>query len=164
MASILQFSYIFVAFIVLGVWASQTTAARTLYDTSMLEKHEQWMALHGRVYVDAAERERRFTIFKKNVQYIESINNAGRPYKLSVNGFADLTNEEFKASRNGYKSPFYSKATPFKYENVTVVPSSMDWRKKGAVTPIKDQGQCGKTSLFIIKISKLYKRFFSSCN
>ncbi|CAK9182418.1 unnamed protein product [Ilex paraguariensis] len=41
------------------------------------------------------------------------------------------------------------KATSFKYENVTVVPASMDWRKKGAVTPIKDQGQCGKESSFI---------------
>jgi C1A family cysteine protease len=36
------------------------------------------------------------------------------------------------------------KVTSFKYENVTVVPATMDWRKKGVITPIKDQGQCGK--------------------
>ncbi|KAF6158828.1 hypothetical protein GIB67_012471 [Kingdonia uniflora] len=141
-----QFSCVIL--IILGLWVSHSVS-RTLHDdASMLEKHEQWITLHGRVYKDAAEKERRFVIFKENVKLIESHNSVGDHwYKLSVNEFADQTNEEFKATRNGYKSlASLGKTlltTSFKYENVTAVPSSMDWRKKGAVTPVKDQGQCG---------------------
>ena len=106
------------------------------------------MAKYAKVYRDAAEKEKRFLIFKDNVEFIESCNAGGsKPYKLSINHLADLTNEEFKASRNGYKRSNglrITAQTPFKYENVTDVPSAVDWRQKGAVTPIKDQGQCGK--------------------
>ncbi|KAK9132073.1 hypothetical protein Scep_011601 [Stephania cephalantha] len=118
-------------------------------ESSMLKRHEQWMALHGRKYKDVVEKEKRFNVFKENVKYIEQFNKAGnQPYKLSVNEFADLTNEEFKATRNGYKGlcleDKLARATSsFKYENVSAVPSTMDWRKKGVVTPVKDQGQCG---------------------
>lgn len=148
MASTSQWQFMCAALFILAIWASQAMS-RTLHETStMSERHEQWMARYGRVYDDIAEKEKRLEIFKANVEYIESINSAAeRPYKLSVNEFADQTNEEFTASRNGYKRSSKSKSlveeVSFRYENVTAVPSTMDWRKKGAVTPIKDQGQCG---------------------
>ncbi|KAF7822926.1 senescence-specific cysteine protease SAG39-like [Senna tora] len=122
---------------------------RTLQDaSSMYERHEQWMGEYGRVYKDSNEKEMRYKIFKQNVERIEAFNNnAGKnqPYKLGINQFADLTNEEFRASRNRFKGHMCSsitKTTTFKYGNVNV-PSTIDWRQKGAVTPIKNQGQCG---------------------
>ncbi|KAK9150490.1 hypothetical protein Syun_008799 [Stephania yunnanensis] len=125
-------------------------------EITMLARHEQWMYLHGRVYKDATEKEKRFNVFKENVKYIEQFNKGGNhPYKLSVNEFADLTNEEFKATRNGYKGLCLedklarATASTFKYENVSAVPSTVDWRKKGVVTPVKDQGQCGMIKLII---------------
>ncbi|KAA8515140.1 hypothetical protein F0562_018319 [Nyssa sinensis] len=146
MALTLNWKLSFAALFILGMWASQATS-RSLHQLSMSERHQQWMALYGRVYKDDAEKEMRFQIFNDNVEFIESFNSAGtRPYKLSINAFADLTNEEFRATRNGYKmssNPKSAKLTSFRYQNVTAVPSSMDWRKKGAVTAIKDQGQCG---------------------
>ncbi|KAI3456170.1 hypothetical protein Pfo_012833 [Paulownia fortunei] len=136
---------IFAALFLLEIWASQATA-RTFPDASMVERHGQWMTQYGRTYKNEAEKAKRFKIFTENVEYIESFNDAGtRPYKLAINKFADLTNEEFRA-RNGYKlgsHPKSSKVSSFRYANVTAVPSSMDWRKKGAVTGVKDQGQCG---------------------
>ncbi|RVX09415.1 Senescence-specific cysteine protease SAG39 [Vitis vinifera] len=105
---------------------------------------------YGRVYKDAGEKSKHYKIFKDNVARIESFNKAmDKSYKLSINEFADLTNEEFRASRNRFKAHICStEATSFKYEHVTAVPSTVDWRKKGAVTPIKDQGQCGSCWAF----------------
>ncbi|GMP73862.1 hypothetical protein CsSME_00031463 [Camellia sinensis var. sinensis] len=115
----------------------------------MLEMHEQWMARHGRIYKDVEEKNTRFQVFKDNVQHINAFNEGvDRAYKLHVNQFADLTDEEFRASRTGYKKQptkvtSISKPTSFRYANVTDVPPTIDWREKGAVTPVKNQGQCG---------------------
>lgn len=125
-------------------------AARSLNEasmTSMTETHDQWMTRYGRVYKNDEEKNRRATIFEENLNYIQTFNKANyKPYKLAVNEFADLTNEEFTTSRNKFKSHVCATSTNvFRYENISAVPASMDWRKKGAVSPIKDQGQCGKS-------------------
>lgn len=153
-------SFVVVAFMMVAMFAImayQAMSSRALHEEeaaasnsmSMRERHEAWMALFGRTYKDAAEKEKRFMIFKENVEFINSFNSAGknRSYTLGVNQFADITPDELKAFHSGYSmaaSIPWSETASFKYENATEVPSSsVDWREKGAVTEVKNQGSCG---------------------
>ncbi|TKV91310.1 hypothetical protein SEVIR_9G087500v4 [Setaria viridis] len=118
---------------------------------AMALRHEAWMAEHGRAYKDEAEKARRLEIFRANARLIDSLNAAGKHgHRLVTNRFADLTDEEFRAARTGYRRPAAPAAGShgggrFRYENVSLAdaPQSVDWRAMGAVTGVKDQGDCG---------------------
>ncbi|XP_048447261.1 senescence-specific cysteine protease SAG12-like [Pyrus x bretschneideri] len=134
--------------VTLGTLASEATS-RTLYQASIAAKHEQWMKKHGRVYQDSAEKERRFQIFKNNVEFVEKFNSEGNmTYSLHINRFSDMTYDEFLRDYTGYKQPTESTsstAASFTYENLSLadVPQNIDWRENGAVSPVKFQGSCG---------------------
>merc|ERR1711915_514220 len=89
-------------------------------------------------------------IFLNNVQKIEEHNQkfeAGEvSFKLGVNQFADLMASEFRASQLGFKRPEEQKSGAsgmFVADAGVELPSTVDWRKKGVVSKVKDQGQCG---------------------
>ncbi|CAM0942901.1 unnamed protein product [Alopecurus aequalis] len=145
---------------ILGCLCSSVLAARELSDDlSMAARHESWMAQYGRVYKDAAEKAERLQVFKTNVEFIDLFNAENRNFYLGVNQFADITNDEFKASRanKGYKPSSERVPTTFRYENVSLdaLPTTVDWRTKGAVTTVKDQGQCGIVKLKTGKLISL---------
>lgn len=129
--------------------------------------YEKWLAEHGKVYNALGEKDKRFEIFKDNLRFIEDHNNSeNRTYKVGLNQFADLTNEEYRAMFLGTRSDarrrlVKSKNTSQRYASRPneLLPRSVDWRKRGAVAPIKNQGSCGMScDLFCLDalISNIY--------
>lgn len=108
---------------------------------------ESWISKHGKIYESIEEKLLRFEIFKDNLKHIDEKNKVVSNYWLGLNEFADLSHQEFKNKYLGLKVDDSSKTREspeeFTYRDVDL-PKSVDWRKKGAVTPIKNQGSCGK--------------------
>jgi len=139
-----------------GIPAVIQMAMRTGFYSDELthHNHKGWQMFkktYNKLYHDADEESKRFKHFLGHVSLIESHNKlyaAGKKsYTLGLNHFADMSHSEWKghigscllrrdAARKSKGSTFLSPAH-------LTAPKQVDWRQKGYVTAVKNQGQCG---------------------
>lgn len=116
--------------------AFATVAAATSF-------HE-WTALHGKSYTSEEETVMRQAIYSYNLAKIADHNAKNLSWTMAPNKFADLTSTEFKARfASGLRAHAHNRPHKVSGFRGIAVPAAVDWVSAGAVTPVKNQGDCG---------------------
>uniref|UniRef100_A0A9L0IHT0 Cathepsin L n=1 Tax=Equus asinus TaxID=9793 RepID=A0A9L0IHT0_EQUAS len=132
---------LFLAALCLGI-----ASAAPKLDPSLDAQWYQWKATHRRLYGVNKEAWRR-AVWEKNMRMIELHNQeysqGKHGFTMAMNAFGDMTNEEFRQVMNGLHNQTHKKGRVFREPLSAELPTSVDWRKKGYVTPVKNQdGSC----------------------
>jgi len=115
---------------------------------------EEFKGKYGKDYADANEEDYRQNVWSSNVGFISSHNtehdNGLHDFSVGENEFADMTPDEITSYFNGLTMEDSSPSSEIFYSDVTVesLPTDVDWRKNGSVTPVKNQAQCGSCWAF----------------
>jgi len=115
---------------------------------------QEWKSFYGKTYESEAVNSARFAVWKNNLKFIQQHNSKGHSYSLTMNELGDQTVDEYRLYVQGLRSELSSeterKMSTLLPPNEPRLPPTVDWRTKGYVTPVKNQGELGKSWAFSV--------------
>ncbi|KAJ0984367.1 hypothetical protein J5N97_002723 [Dioscorea zingiberensis] len=139
-----------IALSVLSLSSSSSIPSRSESEIRLI--YEGWLVKHGKSYNGLTEKDERYEIFKDNLRFIDEHNAGDHTFRLGLTRFADLTNEEYRSTYLGTRPAGSNRlrkvSDRYRFNRGEELPDSIDWREKGAVVAVKDQGSCGSCWAF----------------
>jgi len=124
------------------------TSAAVTRDEALVE-FSKFKRLHLRAYASMDEEEVRFQHFHASLERIHAHNSQPhRTWNRGLNQFSDLSDDEFERFFLMAPQNCSATGTPLRAPAAADLPAHVDWRAKGVISEVKNQGHCGSCWTF----------------
>ena len=126
-----------------NIFTASLLFSQVFCENGLYSRFDEWVREFRVKFHSGNDYESTFLKWVSNHKYIEYVNSMNLSYTLGHNAYSGMNLTEFKGKMTTTFDYEQHNANRYQFPSYSTLPTSVNWVDVGAVTQVKDQGQCG---------------------